>query len=172
MNLKQFLQKYHKGLAKLLLSSVLCSTMFLSSTTVYADVDYEAEMESRKSLPIQSNEIIGWPEGPAIGAESAILMEMNTHTVLYAKNINEKKYMASTTKILTAIVVMSWLMLSSIRIYSLKFKNYSFKENSHRYILMIAAIVFVAIGGLMGMAITILYYVLSAVAMRFRAGLK
>ena len=67
---------------------------------------------------------------------------------------------------------MSWLMLSSIRIYSLKFKNYSFKENSHRYILMIAAIVFVAIGGLMGMAITILYYVLSAVAMRFRAGLK
>lgn len=73
---------------------------------------------------------------------------------------------------LAAIVVMSWLMLSSIRIYSLKFKNYSFKENSHRYILMIAAIVFVAIGGLMGMAITILYYVLSAVAMRFRAGLK
>ena len=104
MNLKQFLQKYHKGLAKLLLSSVLCSTMFLSSTTVYADVDYEAEMESRKSLPIQSNEIIGWPEGPAIGAESAILMEMNTHTVLYAKNINEKMFPASTTKILTCLL--------------------------------------------------------------------
>ena len=104
MNLKQFLQKYHKGLANLLLSSVLCSTMFLSSTTVYADVDYEAEMESRKSLPIQSNEIIGWPEGPAIGAESAILMEMNTHTVLYAKNINEKMFPASTTKILTCLL--------------------------------------------------------------------
>ncbi|MBQ6993536.1 MAG: D-alanyl-D-alanine carboxypeptidase [Lachnospiraceae bacterium] len=104
MYLKQFFQKCHKGLTKLLLSSVLCSTITFSSITAYADVDYEAEMENRKSLPIQSNEIAGWPEGPAIGAESAILMEMNTHTVLYAKNIDEKMFPASTTKILTCLL--------------------------------------------------------------------
>lgn len=73
---------------------------------------------------------------------------------------------------LIAIIGMSWLMLSSIDIYSLKFKNYSFRENSHRYILIIAAVAFTAIGGLMGMAITILYYVLSAVAMNLRAKSK
>lgn len=73
---------------------------------------------------------------------------------------------------LIAIIGMSWLMLSSIDIYSLKFKNYSFRENSHRYILIVAAVAFTAIGGLMGMAITILYYVLSAVAMNLRAKTK
>lgn len=86
------------------LSAVLCSAVLLPSLPVSAAVDYEAEMEGRKSLPIQSNEIPNWPEGPAIGAESAILMEMNTHTILYAKNIDEKLYPASTTKIMTCLL--------------------------------------------------------------------
>lgn len=104
MYLQQSFLKYRKGLTKLLFSSVLCSTIFFSSITAHANIDYEAEMESRKSLPVQSNEIAGWPEGPAIGAESAILMEMNTHAVLYAKNIDTKMYPASTTKILTCLL--------------------------------------------------------------------
>lgn len=77
-----------------------------TGTTVYAERDYQAEMEERKNLPIQTNEIKNWPEGPAIGAQSAILMEMNTHTILYAKNIHEKSYPASTTKILTCLLAM------------------------------------------------------------------
>jgi len=74
--------------------------------TSYADTtnEYQQQMEERKSLPIQSNEIANWPEGPAIGAESAILMEMNTHTILYAKNIHEEMYPASTTKIMTCLL--------------------------------------------------------------------
>ena len=36
---------------------------------------------------------------------SEIVMELNTNRVLYENNIHEKKYMASTTKILTAIVI-------------------------------------------------------------------
>lgn len=87
-----------------LLSSVLCSAVLFSSITVHAEIDYEAEMENRKSLPIQSNEIPNWPEGPAIGAEAAILIEMNTHTILYAKNIDERLYPASTTKIMTCLL--------------------------------------------------------------------
>lgn len=96
MNLKQSILK--------LSSFLLCSAIIFSSITVQAAVDYEAEMESRKSLPIQSNEIPDWPQGPAIGAESAILMEMNTHTILYAKNIDEQLYPASTTKIMTCLL--------------------------------------------------------------------
>lgn len=87
-----------------LLSSMLCSAVLFSSITVHAEIDYEAEMENRKSLPIQSNEIPDWPEGPAIGAEAAILIEMNTHTILYAKNIDERLYPASTTKIMTCLL--------------------------------------------------------------------
>ena len=104
MNVKQYIMRYRKGLGKLMLSSLLCSTILFSSMTAYADIDYEAEMESRKSLPIQSNEISDWPQGPAIGAESAILMEMNTHTILYAKNIDMQMYPASTTKIMTCLL--------------------------------------------------------------------
>jgi D-alanyl-D-alanine carboxypeptidase len=68
--------------------------------------EYEAARIERMSLPIDSNSIENWPEGPQIGAESAILMEMNTHTILYAKNIHEKSYPASTTKILTCLLAM------------------------------------------------------------------
>lgn len=64
------------------------------------------KLEERKTLPIQSNDIENWPKGPAIGAQSAILMEMGTNTILYAKNIDEKGYPASTTKILTALIAM------------------------------------------------------------------
>lgn len=85
--------------------AAVCAAVTLSAPlTAYADTDYQAQMEERKTLPIQSNEIEGWPEGPAIGAESAILMEMNTHTILYAKNIHEELYPASTTKIMTCLL--------------------------------------------------------------------
>ncbi len=66
--------------------------------------DYMAESEARKSLPIQTNEIVNWPDGPAIGAEAAILMDADTGAILYAKNIDEKLYPASTTKILTCLL--------------------------------------------------------------------
>lgn len=62
------------------------------------------EMESRKSLPVESNQIPNWPTGPAVGAESAIVMEANTGAILYSKNIHEKLYPASTTKILTCLI--------------------------------------------------------------------
>lgn len=66
--------------------------------------DYQKAAEERKSLPIQSNEITHWPNGPAISAQSAVLLEANTGTVLYAKNIHEKSYPASTTKLMTCLL--------------------------------------------------------------------
>lgn len=62
------------------------------------------QAEERKSLPIQSNQVENWPAGPAIGAQSAILMDANTGVILYAKNIDEKLFPASTTKLLTCIL--------------------------------------------------------------------
>ena len=71
--------------------------------TVHAEViDYQARAEANKLMTIESNQIDGWPQGPAVSAKSAILMEANTGTILYAKNIHEQLYPASTTKILTA----------------------------------------------------------------------
>lgn len=90
-------------LAFLLVAVNLCS----QTLVVYGaptQEDYDAEAEARKLLPIQSNSIRNWPEGPQIGAEAAILMEAETGTILYAKNIHEQLYPASTTKIMTCLL--------------------------------------------------------------------
>lgn len=97
----------NKLTGKIILSLGLCASLILMPcTTSLAERDYMQEWEDRKSLPIESNQIANWPEGPAIGAECAILMEMNTKTVLYAKNIHQQMYPASTTKILTCLLAM------------------------------------------------------------------
>ena len=64
----------------------------------------EQRLEQQRAMPIQSNQVANWPMGPVVNAESAILMEMETGTVLYAKNIHQKQYPASTTKILTTLI--------------------------------------------------------------------
>ncbi len=67
--------------------------------------EFQTQWEGRKSLPIDSNAIVSWPKGPENGTESAILMEVDTGAILYAKNINEPLYPASTTKMMTALLV-------------------------------------------------------------------
>lgn len=67
-------------------------------------IDYRARAEAQKLAPVESNAIENWPQGPAVSARSAILMEAGTGTILYAKNIHEHLYPASTTKILTAYI--------------------------------------------------------------------
>ncbi|MBR3637770.1 MAG: D-alanyl-D-alanine carboxypeptidase [Lachnospiraceae bacterium] len=66
--------------------------------------DLEAQRQARMNEVVTTNQIEGWPQGPAIGAEGAILMEAKTGAILYAKNIDEKLYPASTTKIMTGLL--------------------------------------------------------------------
>ena len=68
--------------------------------------ELQEEAEARKALPIQSNEIDNWPVGPQVSAQAAILMDVNTGVILYSKNIHERLYPASTTKIMTTLLAM------------------------------------------------------------------
>ena len=61
------------------------------------------------------------------------------------------------------IVLMSWLMVSDLPIFSLKFKNFSLLDTLSRYIIIAAAIVLIAIFRLPGIALTIVLYVLMAI---------
>ena len=94
------------AIASLCLSTCFTNLISTGSVTCHAERDYMQEWEDRKKLPIESNSIKNWPQGPEIGAECAILMDMDTHTVLYAKNIHKKMYPASTTKIMTCLLAM------------------------------------------------------------------
>ena len=89
---------------------ILGMGVFLFTHTVLAEslisyaTDFQAEEEARRALPIESNSCEEWPDGPAVGAQGAILMEAETGTILYAKNIHEELYPASVTKILTCLI--------------------------------------------------------------------
>ncbi len=64
----------------------------------------EQNIAANQALTIESNEVVNWPTGPVVSAESAILMELETGAILYEKNIHAREYPASTTKILTTLI--------------------------------------------------------------------
>lgn len=82
-----------------LVFSLLCT----QTLTVSAGIK-EDNIAANRAVPVESNLIENWPTGPIVNAESAILIEANTGTILYEKNIHEKQYPASTTKILTTLI--------------------------------------------------------------------
>ena len=112
-----------------ILSFSLISSFFFS---IPVDaIDYNKEAQLRKTLEVQSNLYENWPLGPAIGAQAAILMDANTGSILYEKNIHEKLYPASITKLLTTYIAMEECQLdemvtfSEAAVHSIKFASLS-----------------------------------------------
>lgn len=70
------------------------------------------ELEKAYKIPVESNEWEGWVKGPGTYGEAAIVMEVSTGAILYAKNIDSKQYPASITKVLTALIALENAELS------------------------------------------------------------
>lgn len=66
------------------------------------------------------------------------------------------------------IVLLSLAMVGRFKMFSLKFKNFDFSENFCRYVIIVAAIVFVIIYGLAGLSWAILLYFLLSLLRRDR----
>lgn len=60
------------------------------------------------------------------------------------------------------IAAMSFLMVSEVRMYSLKFAGLGFRENARRYIMLLAALTFVLTSGIAGLAWAIIFYIISS----------
>ncbi|MDE7007407.1 MAG: hypothetical protein K2P07_04505, partial [Lachnospiraceae bacterium] len=101
MYLSGVIMNLYKFFAFILIPVLALSNPITAHAAPAASEDAFSEAEERKLLPIESNQIENWPAGPAIGAQSAILMEANTGVILYAKNIDERLFPASTTKLMT-----------------------------------------------------------------------
>lgn len=56
------------------------------------------------------------------------------------------------------IVLLSLAMIGNFKMFSLKFKNFDWQDNFSRYVIILAAILFVAIYGIAGLAWTIILY--------------
>lgn len=62
------------------------------------------------------------------------------------------------------VVVLSLVMVSNIKMFSLKFKNFKIKENALRFFIIIAAVGLTCIFGIAGLMWTILLYILLSIA--------
>ena len=78
---------------------LLAGVIGLSAVTVQA-----AEVDNGASYPITTNAIEGWPQGPDTYSETAVLMDADTGAILYDKGMDEYRYPASTTKLMTLLV--------------------------------------------------------------------
>lgn len=70
-----------------------------------------AEEEAKKKqaaydTAVDTNSLKNWPEGPKVYAASAIVMDIESGAVLYAKKPDEQHFPASITKLLTTIVAL------------------------------------------------------------------
>ena len=100
------------------LTSLLCVILWqFSSLPVFA-MPALADEEARTAIPIETNSIENWPEGPVVTSQAAILMDAETGAILYAKNVHEQLYPASTTKILTCLIAAEQCSMSEIVTFS------------------------------------------------------
>ena len=92
----------------------------LACTPLNAQAAQELAEESQAAYAkrIESNAWENWPAGPSVYAQSAIVMEADTGMILYAKDMEEKNYPASITKIMTALVTLEHCELNEEVEYS------------------------------------------------------
>jgi CDP-diacylglycerol--serine O-phosphatidyltransferase len=64
--------------------------------------------------------------------------------------------------VLAGSVLLAWLLISPVRMFSLKFSRFSFAGNEVRYCFLFAAAVLLAIFGLVGIALAIILYILTS----------
>lgn len=123
---------FRKTITKILCGALALCLLLSDATVARATKEDEKDIRlaEHQAMPIQSNEIPGWPTGPVVSAESAILIEAETGTILYEKNIHKHQYPASTTKILTALLAYENSSLDEIVTFS-KEDVFSIPRNSN-----------------------------------------
>lgn len=89
----------------------LLITIFSYILPVYADDEDFENFSDISSVINASSEIVA---EPTINSRAAIVYDRSSGTILFGKNENEKRKMASTTKIMTAIVVIEKSNLEDI----------------------------------------------------------
>lgn len=104
-----------------LLTAFICAFSLFLSQGISACADnltLDERIALQRAMTVQSNEVPNWPTGPVVTAESAILMEVDTGTILYSKNIHQREYPASTTKILTTLIATEQCSLDEVVTFS------------------------------------------------------
>ena len=98
---------------KRFLTGMLCAGILTSQPAVTYAAETSATPEAGHSETYSQasdiDSVKGWPAGPNIEGQSAVLMDAVTDTILYSKNAKDKLYPASITKIMTALLACEYL---------------------------------------------------------------
>jgi len=86
--------------------------LFFSRAYTYADDEISEDLFSFEEISAQVSSIA--TDEPIINARHAVVFDRNSKKIIYGKKENEKCKMASTTKIMTAIVVIENSSLDKI----------------------------------------------------------
>lgn len=65
-----------------------------------------AQINNDAVYPVATNEITGWPQGFTTASETAVVMDADTGTILYNRGMDELRYPASITKVMTALLTL------------------------------------------------------------------
>lgn len=105
-----------------ILISIIMALMLVSPISVYADNnitgDVTSDYKPEITLKYERDEQKVLDNVPRIGCKAAYVAEPTTGKIIYEKNAHEKMYPASTTKILTALVVMEKCGLTDTAVVS------------------------------------------------------
>lgn len=84
------------------------SMTVLLAADVHADdtMTYEEALQAAYDIVPDTNNIRGWPQGPHVYGNSAVVVDMDSGAVLYGKKADERHYPASITKLMTALVAL------------------------------------------------------------------
>ena len=88
----------------LILFIFLIILTILTPFSICDDIDYEA-IDVNAEITTNSSNSNNKIKIPSINSRACVIIDRNTNTLLYGKNENTKRKMASTTKIMTAIII-------------------------------------------------------------------
>ena len=124
---KGCLVKNFKSILGVKIVTIFIIIVYLFSPISFADDEDEEEINTNsinEVINLQKNESIETStkenKEPIINAKSAIIYDRLSKKIMWGKNINDKRAMASTTKIMTAIVVLENTNLEDVVIISKK----------------------------------------------------
>ena len=87
----------------------------------------EAKKKEQYAIAVDSNSLTGWPQGPSVYADAAVVVDMDSGSVLYAKQAEKQHFPASITKLLTVLVALENASLADTVTFSedsVSFLNY------------------------------------------------
>lgn len=89
-------------------AALAVSVTVLLAANVHADdtMTFEEALQASYDTVPDTNNIQGWPQGPHVYGNSAVVMDMDSGAVLYGKKADERHYPASITKLMTALVAL------------------------------------------------------------------